>query len=91
MDFNIITKITSITFAIWVMFTAMGWLGFKKNIKSYIILWIGIIPLIICNIFLFINVNYINKHQINILIISMFSFLYIIFLFFYYKKFLVRN
>lgn len=73
-------KIVSITFALTVMISAIGWLGFrKKNVKSYIILWLGIIPLIISGIFSFLNKDY-HDNILLILILLISYFIYIIFL-----------
>ncbi|WP_342266479.1 hypothetical protein [Spiroplasma endosymbiont of Villa modesta] len=72
-------KIVSITFALTIMISAIGWLGFrKKNVKSYIILWLGIIPLIISGIFSFFTKEY---HD-NILLILILLISYLIYIFF---------
>ncbi|WP_342218343.1 hypothetical protein [Spiroplasma endosymbiont of Amphimallon solstitiale] len=69
-------KIVSITFVIAVMITAIGWLGINKNKKKYLILWIAIIPLIFSNIFSFFTKNYYD----NILLISVLTISYLIYI-----------
>lgn len=73
---DISEKIVSIAFVIAVIFTAIGWLGINKNKKRYLILWIGIIPLVISSVFSFFTKDYYN----NILIISTLSTSYLIYL-----------
>ncbi|WP_425381234.1 hypothetical protein [Spiroplasma endosymbiont of Polydrusus pterygomalis] len=68
---EIAEKIVSIAFALSVIISAIGWLGIKKSKKSYIFLWIAIIPLIISAIFSFFTKDYYsNILLILILIIS---------------------
>ncbi|WP_375317601.1 hypothetical protein [Spiroplasma endosymbiont of Virgichneumon dumeticola] len=87
MNLEIISKTVNITFAIAVMISAIGWLGFKKGKKAYFTLWISIIPLVICNTFLFFDKNeYYNIIAISIITIVSLS--YIIFLICCYPKFL---
>lgn len=73
---EITDKIVSIAFAISVMISAIGWLGMKKSKKSYIFLWIGIIPLIISAIFSFFTKDYYS----NILIILVLLITYLIYI-----------
>ncbi len=66
-------KIVSITFALSVMISAIGWLGINKNKKRYLILWIAIIPLIISCIFSFFTKNYYDN--ISLILILLISYL----------------
>lgn len=71
-------KIGSIAFAIAVMISVTGWLGIKKSKKSYIVLWLGIIPLVVSSVFSFFTKSY---HD-NILLIVILLISYLIYLFF---------
>ncbi|WP_425381417.1 hypothetical protein [Spiroplasma endosymbiont of Polydrusus pterygomalis] len=70
---EIYEKIVSISFVIAIMIMAIGWLGVNKNKKRYLILWIGVIPIIISCIFLFFTKNY--YHHILLILILSFSYL----------------
>lgn len=72
-------KIISISFVIAIMIMAIGWLGVNKRKKRYLILWIGVIPMIISCVLSFFTKNY-YQHILLILILTFSYLIYIGFL-----------